>query len=326
MWISIVLFIFGFILLIKGADFLVNGSSALAKRTKVSGLVVGLTLVAFGTSLPELVINVTASFHGMQDVVIGNILGSNITNMLLILGLSSLISPLRLKKDTTWKEIPYSFLAGALVLFLMNSYLLDMVDFAGLSIGDGLILLLFFIIFLFYIFYLSKKDMTAEDKPAHQKKEISGLLSLRRAIFYVVAGLAGLVIGGSWIVNGVTALATALGASTSLIALTIVALGTSLPELATSAVAVWKKNFDIAVGNIIGSNIFNIFFILGISVIIAPIPFSSIVNRDILMVMVASLLLFLFMFTGRRHILQRWQGGLFVLLYVAYVYFLILCD
>lgn len=316
MLISVMLLIIGFTLLIKGADFLVTGAAALAKRLKISDLAIGLTIVAFGTSLPELIVNITASFQGNADIAIGNILGSNIANILLIFGICAVIRPLRVTHGTIWNEIPMALLAALMVGIMGNDYFFDGVRKSMLSRSEGLILILFFIVFLFYIYHLAKAAPPVEHK---REKNMSLWLSL----LTVAAGLGLLVIGGKWVVDSAVILAAALGASQALIGLTIVAVGTSLPELATSAVAAFKGESNIAIGNIVGSNIFNIFWVLGLSAAIRPLPFTLSANADIAMVIFASLILFLAMFVGKKMFLERWQGGAMIAIYVGYVIFLI---
>lgn len=312
-----ILFFAGFFALIKGADLLVDGASSLARRLGVSTLVIGLTIVAFGTSTPELIVNIFASTKGNTDIAIGNILGSNIANILLILGISAVLFPLAVKKGTVWKEIPLSLLAIIVVALMVNDTFLDGGSFSGLTRIDGLVLIAFFTIFLYCTFGISRVQIAdAAEVPIHRH-------SLPRVCLMVSFGLIGLFVGGKWIVDGAVALAIALGMSEALIGLTIVAVGTSLPELATSAVAAYKKDVDIAVGNIVGSNIFNIFFILGVSAVINPLPFSSLMMRDVFVTLFATALLFGFMFIGKRHTLERWQGVGFLALYVSYVILLI---
>jgi len=313
-----VFLIVGFALLIKGADYLVEGSSSLAKRFKISDLVIGLTIVAFGTSAPELIVNLVSSIQGNSEIAIGNIIGSNICNIFLILGISAIIYPLTVSRGTTWKEVPFSLLAAVLVFLMANDAIIDGQGFSIMTRIDGLVLLSFFVIFMYYIFGISKKGDIPED--------ISGLKirPLWISILMIAGGLTALVIGGKWVVDSAVEIATMLGVSQSLIGLTIVAIGTSLPELATSAVAAYKKKCDIAVGNIVGSNIFNIFWILGLSAVINPIPFQAKSNPDIFMAIFASLMLFLVMFIGKKRILERWQGVIFILIYVAYVVYLII--
>lgn len=308
----------GFVLLIKGADILVDGASALARRFGISPLVIGLTIVAFGTSAPELIVNLFASLQGNTDIAIGNILGSNIANIFLILGISAIIFPLAVKKGTVWKEIPFSLLATLVVAFMANDALIDKAGSSALTRIDGLVLISFFLIFLYYTFGISRVEGNPSEGAAEIHKH-----SVKQASIMVVGGLIGLTVGGKWIVDAAVAIASALGISQSLIGLTIVAVGTSLPELAASAVAAYKKNADIAVGNVVGSNIFNIFWILGLSATISPLPFSSALLRDMAMVVVATLLLFLCLFIGKRHIIERWQGIGFIGLYVTYVAYLV---
>ncbi|MFA6307400.1 MAG: calcium/sodium antiporter [Patescibacteria group bacterium] len=313
-----ILFIVGLLLVIKGADFLVNGASSLAKRLKVSELVIGLTIVAFGTSMPELTVNIFASVSGATDIAIGNILGSNIANILLILGISAMIYPLKVTSGTVWKEVPLSFLAAMVIGLMANDVLIDKGIFSGLTRIDGFILMGFFIIFIYYTFGIAKIKTGNETTENFKER------GLFKSVGFIFLGLALLILGGKWLVDGATALATLWGISSSLIGLTIVAVGTSFPELATSAVAAYKKNTDIAVGNVVGSNIFNIFWILGISSIIKPLPFKLTSNFDIGATILASLLLFIFMFIGKKHILERWQGLVFILVYILYVSILVM--
>ncbi len=310
--------VLGFVVVILGAKFLVDGAGFLAKKLKVSDLVIGLTVVAFGTSLPELSVNIVASLKGDTGIALGNILGSNIANIFLILGISGLIFPLAVTKGTVWKEIPLSLLAAILVGILANDRLIDSDSLSALTRIDGLVFLSFFIVFLFYSVSIASDVKGIEEKVPVKK------YGTRRIVILIISGLFALIIGSKWVVTGATGLAGLLGVSQSLIGLTIVAMGTSLPELATSAVAAYKKNPDIAVGNVVGSNIFNIFFILGVSSIIRPIPFSARDNVDIGVVILGSMLLFLSMFTGKKRILDRWEAGVFLVLYMGYVCFIVL--
>lgn len=311
------LFAIGFVILIKGADWLVDGSSSLAKKFKIPVIVIGLTIVAFGTSAPELVVNLFASAQGQTEIAIGNVLGSNIANILLILGISAIIFPLSVKKNTTWKEIPLSLLAALVVGILANDMLIDGNENSAISRADGLILISFFIIFLAYIIGIAKEGFF------ERKTEVKEFKT-SRSVIYILLGLIGLALGGKWIVDGAVEIATAFGVSQSLIGLTIIAIGTSLPELATSAVAAWKKNPDIAVGNVVGSNIFNLFWVLGVSSIIRPLPFRPEMTLDVAMVILASLALFAFIFIGKKQFLERWQGVFFVLTFIAYIIFLVI--
>jgi len=320
---SYILFIIGFILLVKGADFLVNGASEIAKRLKISDLIIGLTIVAFGTSSPELIVNVFASLQGNPQIAIGNILGSNIINILVILGISSIIFPLYVKKETVWREIPFCLFTSILLILLAN----DNIFYENNSINeisriDAFILLIFFIIFIYYIFRNIKKQRKYDDEQLNLDVK---KYSFKKSLFFIIIGFIFLNIGAKWVVDGAIEVATFFDVTQSLISLTIVALGTSLPELATSAVAAYKKNADIAVGNIVGSNIFNILLILGISAMINPLQFNIASNIDIGMVVLAPLLLFITMFTGRKkHLLERWEGVIFLMIYIFYLYFILI--
>jgi cation:H+ antiporter len=311
-----VLFVIGFILLIKGADLLVDGASSIAKRLRISNLVIGLTVVAFGTSAPELVVNVIAGFKGNTDLAIGNIIGSNIANILLILGVASVIYPLTVRRNTIWKEIPLSLLAILIITVMANDVLIDGASLSAITKADGFVLIGFFIIFLYYTVGIAQAT-------EERGEEIEQLSTIKSVIFLLL-GLSGLVIGGDFIVRGATQIAISLGMRPALVGLTIVAVGTSLPELAASAMAAYKRQTDIAIGNAVGSNIFNIFWILGISAIIRPLPFQTINNRDLGMAITASVLLFICLFIGTRHMLEKWQGLLFVAIYISYILFAII--
>ncbi len=300
----------GFALLIKGADLLVSGASSIAANYGVSQLVIGLTVVSFGTSTPELAVNLIASFQGNSGITIGNVVGSNIANILLILGISAIIYPLGCQRNTVWREIPFAFLA-ALVLLVMAADSFFNAGESLISRGDGIILLLFFIIFLIYVFGIMKEG----DEPNVPSEK----LSKGKSIFFVISGLAGLVLGGNFIVDSAVSIARMFSISEAVIGFTIVAVGTSLPELAASAVAAYRKNADIALGNIVGSNIFNIFLILGLSAVVNPIPSGSELNFDFIFLTIVSALLFLFMFTGGKRTVDRWEGIVFVILYGLYI-------
>lgn len=310
-----ILFIFGFYALIKGADLLVAGASSVAKKLQISNIVIGLTIVAFGTSAPEFIVNIFASAQGDTGLAIGNVIGSNIANILLILGIASIIYPLVTKENTVWKEIPLSLLAAVILAIMANDSRIDGSIYSGLTRTDGLVLLAFFIIFLYYSFGIAKVSIDSETEEVK-------LLKTGTSIFYIILGLTGLVFGGKWIVDGAIKIAEGFHISQSLIGLTVVAVGTSLPELATSAVAAYKKQTDIAIGNVVGSNIFNIFWILGFSSLINPLPFDKDSDMDLLMTVLSSLLLFLIMFIGKKHTVERWQGILMVSLYIGYIVYL----
>ncbi|QQR83318.1 calcium/sodium antiporter [Candidatus Peregrinibacteria bacterium] len=310
------LFIFGFVLLIKGADWLVDGSGSIARRLGLSDLVIGLTIVSFGTSAPELLVNVIASIQGKADLGVGNILGSNISNILLILGISALIYPLKIQKTTTWKEVPLNFLSAIVLLVMANDIFLGQSPIDLIGRGDGIILIGFFAVFMYYTFGIAKSE-------TNEKADYE-VMPLGKALLYTAVGIVALAFGGQWVVDGAILIAESFGLSEALIGLTIVAVGTSLPELATSAVAAYKKQSDIAIGNVVGSNLFNIFWVLGLSAIIHPIPFNPVINTDLLIYIGVTLLLFLFSFVRKRYQLGRVEGGIFVAAYGAYVVFLVL--
>ena len=311
-----ILFAIGFVLLIKGASWLVDGASSIAKKLNISAIVIGLTIVAFGTSTPELIVNIYATIEGNTEIAIGNILGSNIVNIFFILGISALIHPLVSKKNTVWKEIPLSLLAAVLVGFMANDRFIDGAESSMLSRIDGLALISFFIIFLYYTFGIAKVQGEASDEDIKE-------FSYTKSILFIILGLAGLTVGGKWIVDGAVKIAESFNVSQSLIGLTIVAIGTSLPELATSAMAAYKKQSDIAIGNVVGSNIFNIFWILGFSSVLKPLPFNQSSQIDVMMTIFASLVLFVLLMIGKRHVIQKWQGVLMILIYIGYLVFLI---
>ncbi|HSP83196.1 MAG TPA: calcium/sodium antiporter [Gillisia sp.] len=271
MILNIILFAVGLFLLIKGADWLVNGASIVAKKHQISDLAIGLTIVAFGTSAPELVVNIAASIEDHQDIVFANIIGSNNFNLLFILGVAGLISPLLVQSSTLFKEIPISLAAGVIVLFLANSFI-----FQGeiLNRLDGILLLILFLVFLWYVYTQLKKEPVLEEVKANN-------LPSWKIWSLIIIGLIALIAGGKMVVNGAVFMATSFGVSEKLIGLTVIAAGTSLPELATSVIAALKRKSDIAIGNVIGSNIFNIFFILGISATVRPIAYDTAFNRDI---------------------------------------------
>ncbi len=304
----------GFVLLIVGAEVLVRGSASLARRLAMAEIAIGLTVVAFGTSTPEMVVNIFASAGGRNEIVFGNAIGSNIFNLLLILGVSGLICPVAVQRSTVWKEIPFSLLATLVLLLLVN----DSWEAGGsadvLSRNDGLILLLLFTIFITYTFGL----VAVESSDEFSVK----VYSWGRSLALVAGGLALLAAGGRLCVNGGVSLARQLDLSEKFIASTLMAAGTSLPELATSAVAAYRRHSDIAVGNIIGSNVFNILAILGVSAVIRPAPYPAAFNVDMCILVAATVFLFVVMFTGKRHKLDRWEAGLMLLGYAGYVGYL----
>lgn len=315
MW-HLIILLAGFVPLIYGADLLVDYASALAKKLNIPNIVIGLTIVAFGTSAPELVVNVFASLEHNSAIALGNILGSNIFNIGGILAVSAIITPLAVRNSTTWIEIPLALLAGIVVFALANDKLIDGSEISSLSRIDGIVLLIFFVIFLVYNFTLIKKGGFTDEVSV---KDVAPW----KATLLVIAGLVLLVAGGRVIVYGAIEVASRLGISERVIGLTIVSIGTSLPELATSVVAARKKNFDIAIGNVVGSNIFNIFFILGVSATIYPVSVQPGSNIDILMNILLGLIVFVFIFTGKEKWIDRKEGIVMLLIYLGYLGYLI---
>jgi cation:H+ antiporter len=314
MLLQIILLVVGLVLLVKGADWLVDGASVLAKKYKVSDLAIGLTIVAFGTSAPELVVNAVAAQGNFPDIVYGNIIGSNNFNLFIILGIAGIITPLVVQSSTVKKEIPFSFLAGIGLLLFANNYFLS--ETKEISRLDATILLAFFLGFLYYVATQLKSDPNAE---IVENKDYSNL----KIWVLIGIGLAGLVGGGKLVVDNAVAMAQSLGVSEKIIGLTIVAAGTSLPELATSIVAAMRKNADIAIGNIVGSNIFNLLLIVGISSFIRPLDYNDSFNTDIYMLLGGTVFLFLAMFIGKKYQLERWQSLILLTVYVAYTVYLV---
>ncbi len=311
--------------MIKGADILIDGSSSIARKYGISSFVIGLTVVAFGTSAPELVVSIVASIKGSAGIALGNIIGSNITNTLLILGVAAVITPLAVKRATINKEIPFSLLAIFAVGILVNDFLIDKSTPNGLTRIDGLILILFFVIFMYYTFGISKEQENIFKKTVGTiKEEKPKEYGSAAAAAMVIFGLIGLTLGGQWIVSSSLVFARLLGMSEALIGLTFVAIGTSLPELAASIVAARKGQTDIAVGNVVGSNIFNLLWVLGISASIRTIAYNAILNTDMLILALITILLLFLIYIGKRNIIGRWEGATLLGIYAAYLVFLIL--
>jgi len=311
---SILLFA-GFIILIKGADYLVGGASSLAKRLQISALTIGLTIVAFGTSAPELTVNLFSSMNGRNDAIFGNVIGSNIFNLLLILGVTGSIYPLVVQKKSVKYEVPFSLFGVALMWLLVNDSLIFGSDTNILSRWDAGILVIGFLFFMVYIYRSVKTEISDDEEIKEYTIPLSTIM--------VIGGMIGLVGGGYLVTENAVAIAERFGLSQKLIGLTILAVGTSLPELATSLVAAYKKNTDIAVGNIIGSNIFNIFFILAINGLVRPLEFSPVLNIDILVLAGGSILLMVSMFTLNANKLDRWEAIVLLLSYFVYTWYLI---
>ena len=319
---NIILIAIGFALLIKGADFLVDGASSLAKRFNVSDIVIGLTVVAMGTSAPELVVNamsgVIITEEGTHDVVFGNIIGSNIFNLYLILGISAIIYPLTVQRNALWREIPFSLAATVVFFILANDVIFFDASQNSLDYSDALILISLFGLFMVYIFLNIKRnpDITPLDKIP--------LFGSLKTTLMITGGIAGLIFGGQLIVENAVKIAEYYNVSEKLIGLTILAAGTSLPELATSAVAAFKKKSDLAVGNIIGSNIFNVLLVLGITTFIhAPLGYNVQLNMDLYICMGGTLLLFFFMYSFGKYKLDRIEGVFYLLGFLAYFVFIL---
>lgn len=271
---SILFLLVGLGLILSGANFLTDGAAALAKRFNISSLVIGLTIVAFGTSAPELTVSIVSAINGSAELSIGNVVGSNIFNILMIVGVTAVVAPITITKGTLTKEIPLAILSCVVVLICANDVFLETGTENILNRADGLLMLCFFAIFLGYTFAI------AHDNTEEEQAEIKPL-STWRCLLYIVGGLVVLIFGGRLFVNGSSEIARSLGVGESVIGLTLVAMGTSLPELATSVVAALKKNPEIAIGNVIGSNLFNVFFVLGMSATITPLPLGGITNVDL---------------------------------------------
>lgn len=303
---TIIWLLIGLGLIVLGADWLVEGASSIARKAGVSEFVIGLTIVGFGTSCPELVVSLTGALEGNADVAVGNVLGSNIFNVLFILGITALLCPVSMTADNWKRDIPETLLVTMLLLCfgMLN----------GLSRWEGAI---FLVVFALYIYASFRRGKPSEEEPAESAPK-----KLWLAIFLVLAGLAGLIFGGNLFVDSATELARMLGVSDKFIAVTILAGGTSLPELATSLVAALKGRDQLALGNILGSNVFNILLILGSSALITPLSFASVTYVDALALLLSVALLLLWAYTGRRERIDRWEGASMLLLFGAYYYYL----
>ena len=307
----------GLALILLGANGLTDGAAAVAKRFQISDLVIGLTIVAFGTSAPELVISTMAALGGNADMAIGNVVGSNIFNVLAIIGVTAMVMPIKVGEGTMSKEIPLVILASFVLAFFANDVLLDGDASNVISRIDGLVLLGFFMIFLRYTFAIARNG--GEESEGEKIKE----MPIWKSVLFILGGLVGLIYGGQLFVDGASGVASSLGVSESIIGLTIVAGGTSLPELATSVTAALKKNSGIAVGNVIGSNLFNIFFVLGCSATISPLPMGGINNIDMLVLVGSTVLFWIVGWFFKKRTITRSEGALLTVCYIAYTVFLI---
>ncbi|EJX09419.1 Na+/Ca+ antiporter, CaCA family [gut metagenome] len=313
---NILFLIGGLLLILLGANGLTDGAASVAKRFHIPSIVIGLTIVAFGTSAPELTVSISSALKDSADIAIGNVVGSNIFNTLMIVGCTALFAPIVVTRNTLIKEIPLCILSAITLFICANDILLDGGTENVLSITDGLILLCFFAIFMSYTFAIASHGNQTDEEEVRE-------MPIWKSVLFIIGGLIGLIMGGNFFVEGASGIARNLGVSESVIGLTLVAGGTSLPELATSIVAALKKNPEIAIGNAIGSNLFNIFFVLGCSASITPLHLTGINNVDLLTLIGASILLWLVgVFFGKRTI-TRPEGSIMILCYVIYTAFLI---
>ena len=311
MLISILLLLAGLLLIVFGAEWLVDGASAIARKLKISEFVIGLTIVGFGTSCPELVVSVTGAIKGISDISIGNVIGSNIFNTLLILGLTAIILPISVTRENRRRDIPITLLVTFLLLACGMSYTLAGIGQSdGLSRAEGIV---FLVLFAFYIYYCFKTDNGTQEE-SENTAEISTL----KAICLTIAGLAGLVFGGRWFVDSAVDIAYRIGVSDKFIAITLLAGGTSMPELAACVVAAIRKKGQLALGNILGSNIFNILLILGTSATIRPISFSGIDIIDMLALVISVVLVWMSSYTFKKDMVDRYEGVIFLLAFIAY--------
>ena len=315
-WISMIFVVIGLVLILVGANALTDGAAAVAKRFRISNLVIGLTIVAFGTSAPELTVSVLSAFKGSPDLAMGNVVGSNIFNVLLILGCTAAIVPLHVPKSTITKEVPLCILASFVLFFVAGDVWIDGAAENVLSRIDGLVLLSFFAIFFAYTLAIARNT---EDDDEESIKS----MPVWRSALYIVGGLAGLIYGGQFFVDGSSAIARQLGVRESTIGLTLVAGGTSLPELATSVVAALKKNPQMAIGNVVGSNLFNVFFVLGCAASISPLHVAGITMVDYAVMIGSAVLLLIFGQFFRQRTITRWEGVVMTLCFIAYTAYLV---
>ncbi|MGM9802358.1 MAG: calcium/sodium antiporter [Candidatus Limisoma sp.] len=316
LFLDIVFLLGGMALILLGANGLTDGSSSVAKRFGISDLVIGLTIVAFGTSAPELMVSLVSSIKGSAQLAIGNVVGSNIFNILMIVGLTAVVMPIKVQKNTITNEIPLVLLSSLALVACASDIVLDGGVGNVIGRGDGILLLLFFAIFMRYTFSIAKSS-------GEESGEQIKLMPIWKSLLFIVLGLAGLIFGGQLFVDGASGIARSLGVSESVIGLTLVAGGTSLPELATSVVAAVKKKPGIAIGNVIGSNLFNIFLVLGASATVSPLPLGNIGISDMLMLVVSSVLFWAAGWFFKDKTITRIEGAIMVALYVGYIWWLI---
>ena len=310
-----ILLIIGFVVLMKGADFFVDGASGIAENLKVSKMLIGLTIVAFGTSAPEFAVSIKSLISGSGDIVLGNVIGSNILNILLILGVSALFHSLKVKNNTVKKELPITLMITCAFAVLLSDSLFDKNVQNVFTRGDGIVLVLFFGVFLYYLISLTRNKIEDEKK--------DNTISVPRSIIYTIIGMAGIILGSNFVVDSAVIIAKLMGVSERMISLTIIALGTSLPELITSVTATRKGEYDIAIGNVVGSNIFNVGMVIGIPVtILGGIGVVSFSYLDLIVMISAAILLFMFSF--RDYKISKSEGIIFLVLFVAYYSYVLL--
>lgn len=312
--IDTLLLIAGLALVLAGANYLVDGASSIAKRAGISDFIIGMTIVGIGTSTPEMVVSFISAIQGNADIAVGNVIGSNMFNVLVILGLTALLYPIKLTSNNVKKDIPFALLAAFVLCVLGSATFLDGAASNIISRVSGIMLLSLFGVFMAYTVYSSGNN-PEEELSGEKKKNTPVWL----AIIMVLGGLAGLIFGGELFVNSATSLAKSLGVSDAVIAITIIAGGTSLPELASCIVAAYKKNTDMALGNVIGSNVSNIFLILGGSAAIHPLNMGGIKSLDLIVLMLSSVLMFIFAFTFKKKSIDRIEGALLLAIYIAYI-------
>ena len=305
----VILLIIGFIVLIKGADIFVDGASSVAGNFKVSKMLIGLTIVAFGTSAPEFAVSVKSLLSGSGDMVLGNVIGSNILNILLILGVSSMFHSLKVKDNTVKKELPITLLMTAIFIVLLSDKLFDKGFNNTFTRSDGIVIILFFLVFVYYLIKMARNKI---DKSQDEK-----YMSMKKAILFTILGIAGIIIGSNLVVENASAIARTIGISESMVALTIVALGTSLPELVTSITATRKGEYDIAIGNVVGSNIFNIGMVIGAPIaMFGGIQQFSINYIDLITMIASAFLLFIFSYNDRK--ISKFEGSIFLIMFIVY--------
>lgn len=315
MVVSIILILLGFLLLVKGADFLVEGASNIAHKFHIPEIVIGLTIVSIGTSLPELVVSLTSALEGHSDIAIGNVVGSNITNLMLILGMCAVIRPLEMKKETRIFEAPMTVIATVMFFLMCNT---GISSFSKVSRVEGCILLAFCVLFIIYNLIMAKRGNEFDKEEGTREQREVKIVPTIQSLGAIVIGIVGLKIGGDLVVDNAVNIASMLGISETLISLTIVAVSTSLPELVTSVTATYKGDTDMAIGNVIGSQLFNILLVIGASATISPIIYDISYNTDMLVLLVASILLLICPYIGVKNHLGRIQGAVYVTSYILY--------